>query len=135
VSRIEQAVAAYAAELRGPRRARQRLVDEVEAHLHDAVEAELAAGTGRAVAEEAVLERFGDLHASAQLWNRDRAVRRGASRRNALILACAAVAAAALGVTQHASGKNPPPRPCATDQAGLMTSSCGLPSVPRSNGK
>jgi hypothetical protein len=58
-----------------------------------------------------VLERFGDLHASAQLWNRDRAARRGASRRNALLLACAAVAAAALGVAQHASGKNPPALP------------------------
>jgi hypothetical protein len=113
VTPIEQAVAAYAAELRGPQRARRRLVDEVEAHLHDAVEAELAAGADRATAERAVLERFGDLHASARLWNRDRAVRRGASRRNALLLACAAVTAAALGVAQHASGKNPPPRPCA----------------------
>ena len=135
MSAIERAVTAYAAQLRGPRRARRRLVDEVEAHLHDAVQAELAAGADRPAAENAVLERFGDLHASAQLWNRDRAVRRGASRRNALLLACAAVAAAALGVAQHASGKNPPPRRCAQDQRGLMTSSCGLPSAPRANGK
>ena len=124
MSPIERAVAAYAAQLRGPRRARRRLVDEVEAHLHDAVDAELAAGASMPAAERAVLERFGNLHASAQLWNRDRAVRRGASRRNALLLACAAVAAAALGVAQHASGKNPPPRPCATGQHAPATPAC-----------
>jgi hypothetical protein len=135
VSTIDRAVAAYAAQLRGPRRARRRLVDEVAAHLDDAVEAELAAGADRPAAERAVLERFGDLHASAELWNRDGAARRGASRRNALLLACAAVTAAALGVAQHASGKNPPARPCAQDQRGLMIKSCGVPDAPRSSGK
>jgi hypothetical protein len=129
MTRIEQAVAAYAAQLRGPQRARRRLVDEVEAHLHDAVDAELAAGADPEAAERAVLERFGDLHASAQLWNSDRAIRRGASRRNALLLACAAVAATALGVAQHASGKNPPPRPCAADRGAHVSGACaGRPS-------
>lgn len=126
MSAIERALAAYAAELRGPARARRRLVDEVAAHLQDAVDAELAAGADRPAAERAVLERFGDLHASARLWNRDRAVRRGASRRNALLLACAAVAAAALGVAQHASGKNPPTPP----RCGAVPAHCAASDRP-----
>ena len=109
MSDLRQTVDAFAAELRGPRRARRRLVDEVAAHLHDSLEEELAAGTPADLAARAVVDRFGDPRVPAAAWNRDRTARRGAERRNALVLAVAAVAAAALAMTQHASGTNARP--------------------------
>jgi HAAS domain-containing protein len=111
MSELERTVDAFAAELRGPRRARRRLVDEVATHLHDSLAEELAAGTPPDAAARAVLDRFGDPHAPAAAWNRDRTARRGAERRNALVLAVAAVAAAALAMSQHASGTNTRPAP------------------------
>ncbi len=117
MSELERTVDAFAAELRGPRRARRRLVDEVATHLHDSLEQELAAGTPPDLAARAVLDRFGDPHAPAAAWNRDRTARRGAERRNALVLALAAVAAAALAMTQHASGTNARPAPARAAKA------------------
>ena len=117
MSELERTVDAFAAELRGPRRARRRLVDEVAAHLHDSFEEELAAGTPPDVAARAVLDRFGDPRVPAAVWNRDRTARRGAERRNALVLALAAVAAAALAMTQHASGTTTRPAPARAAKA------------------
>ena len=117
MSDLGHTVDAFAAELRGPRRARRRLVDEVASHLHDSLEEELAAGTPPDLAARAVLDRFGDPHAPAAAWNRDRTARRGAERRNALVLALAAVAAAALAMTQHASGTNARPAPARAAKA------------------
>jgi HAAS len=121
MSDLEHAVDSFAAELRGPRRARRRLVDEVAAHLHDSLEEELAAGAPPHLATRAVLDRFGDPRVTAAAWNRDRTARRGAERRNALVLAVAAVAAAALAMTQHASGTNARPAPARAGTAQLPT--------------
>ena len=120
MSALERALAVFEAELRGPRRARRRLLDEVAAHLEDALDAALATGARRHEAEHTVLERFGDPRAAATVWNCERGARRRAERRNALVLALAVAAAAALGVTQHASGKNTPaPKPQAHPSARL----------------
>jgi hypothetical protein len=121
MSELDHTVDAFAAELRGPRRARRRLVDEVAAHLHDSLDEELAAGTPPDLAARAVLDRFGDPHVPAAAWNRDRTARRGVERRNALVLALAAVAAAALAMSQHASGTNTRPAPARAGTAQSLT--------------
>jgi hypothetical protein len=97
-----------AATLRGPRRARQRLLDEIAEDFKDAVEAERAAGLAPGAAESLVVGRFGDPTAIASRWNTDQTLRRRAIQRNTLVLITALVMAGALGITQYASGKNSP---------------------------
>jgi hypothetical protein len=92
--------------LRGPRRARQRLLDEIGEDLKDAVQAECAAGLGPDAAEALVAARFGSPTAIARLWNRNQALRRRAMQRNMLVLLTALAMAGALAITQYASGKN-----------------------------
>jgi hypothetical protein len=117
VNEIDALLDHLAAALRGPRHTRQRLVAEVAAHLADALAEERAAGCDERAAVEAVLDRFGDVRKTAAAWNRDQARRRSATRRNALLIAVAAVAAGALGVTQYASGKpTPEPQRCVGHQ-------------------
>jgi hypothetical protein len=114
VNEIDRLVGELSSTLRGPRRARRRLLAEIDAHLRDAVSAEVARGVDEEHAAAQVIERFGDVRETSARWNGDRADRRGAVRRNALVVALAAVAATALGLTQYASGKtSPPPRQCA----------------------
>lgn len=116
MSEIEALLDELAAALRGPRHARERLVAEVEAHLAQALADERAAGGDDRQAAHAVRDRFGDVQQAAADWNRDQAKRRSAARRNALLVAVAAVAAGALGVTQYASGKPAPEPPRCTAQ-------------------
>jgi hypothetical protein len=97
-----------AATLRGPRRARQRLLDEIKEDLKDAVEAERAAGLAPDAAEALVAARFGSPTAIASRWNSDQTLRRRAIQRNAVVLMTALAMAGALGITQYASGKNSP---------------------------
>jgi hypothetical protein len=106
----EQLLAELAATVRGPRHARRRLLEEIREDLRDAVQAELDDGLDPAAAEDVVVDRFGDASAIAMRWNRDHAERRGALRRNVVLVLAAAVTASALGITQHASGTNPPSR-------------------------
>ena len=115
----ERFLAGVAVGLRGPRRHRRRLLEELAAHLDDAVRAELDAGAGRVDAEAIALERLGDADAIARSWNGHRRALRGARRRRLAAVAFACVAACALGVTQYAAGKpNPaPPRSCVADAA------------------
>jgi hypothetical protein len=111
-----------AATLRGPRRARQRLLDEVTEDLKDAVEAESAAGLSPDAAEALVAARFGNPTAIARHWNSDQALRRRSMQRNALLLMTAMAMAGGLGITQYASGKNSP--------TPIPTRGCPLKTVP-----
>lgn len=95
--------------LRGPRRARRRLLSEIDEHLTDAIGAELAQGVDPAAAESRILDRFGNPASVAATWNAHQDARRGAMRRKAVVLAIAVAVAGALGVTQYASGKSSPP--------------------------
>lgn len=106
----EQLLADLHRALRGPRRARRRLLSEIDEHLTDAIGAELAHGCEPAAAESRVLDRFGNPIAVAAAWNAHHNARRGAIRRNAVVVAIAATAVGALGVTQYASGKSSPPK-------------------------
>jgi hypothetical protein len=101
------------ATLRGPRRSRQRLLDEIRDDLKDAIRFERTAGLTAEAAEARVAARFGSPAAIASRWNSDQALRRQAARRNILMLMIAIATAGALGITQYASGKNSPmPRGC-----------------------
>jgi hypothetical protein len=129
VNEIDRLVGELSTALRGPRRARRRLLAEIDAHLRDAVSAEIARGADEEHAAAEVIERFGDVRQTAARWNGDRADRRGAARRNALVVALAAVAAAALGLTQYASGKtSPQTRRCAP--ASLHSGAAAGPHCP-----
>jgi len=97
-----------AATLRGPRGARQRLLDEIAEDLKDAGEAESAAGLSRNAAEALVAARFGNSTEIANQWNSDQAQRRRSIQRNALVLVTAMAMAGGLGITQYASGTNSP---------------------------
>jgi hypothetical protein len=110
-SRKELLLADLHRALRGPRRARRRLLSEIDEHLTDAIGAELDHGCEPTAAESRILDRFGNPAAVAAAWNAHQDARRGAMRRKAVVIAIAAAAAGALGVTQYASGKSsPPPR-------------------------
>jgi hypothetical protein len=106
----ENFLAELAVSLRGPRRRRRRLVDEMAAHIEDAIRAELATNASRVEAERIVLDRFGCADIIARRWNGDRRVARGRRRRRLAAIALAGVAAGALGVTQYAAGKPELPR-------------------------
>jgi hypothetical protein len=105
----EQLLAELDRTLRGPRRARRRLLSEIDEHLTDAIGGELAQGVDPAAAEPRILDRFGNPAFVAAAWNADHDARRGAMRRKAVVLAIAVAVAGALGVTQYASGKSSPP--------------------------
>lgn len=100
-----------AATLRGPRRARQRLLDEIAEDFKDGVEAESAAGVAPGAAEALVAARFGSPTAIVNRWNSDQALRRRAMQRNTLVLMTTVAMAGALGITQYASGKSSPTPP------------------------
>lgn len=102
--------------LRGPRRRRQRLTNELAAHIDDAIRAEVAANASPEQAERDVLDRLGSAGAIARRWNDDRRAHRETRRRRAAVIALTAVGAGALGVTQYAAGKPQPPKP----DAGLV---------------
>jgi hypothetical protein len=104
----ERVLDELASRLRGPRRARLRLLDEIEEDLQDAIAAERVGGLDAYAAEELVASRFGSPTTVARVWNADQASRRRAAHRNTLILMIAVAIAGALGITQHASGKNSP---------------------------
>jgi hypothetical protein len=106
----QELLAELAAALRGPRRARRRLLDEIREDLRDAVQAERNTGADAARSEAEVVARFGDATTVARRWNREHARRSVALRRNVVLVLAAAATAATLGVTQHASGKSSPTR-------------------------
>ena len=108
----DEVVRALASSLRGPRRARRRLIAEIEEHLTDLAAAETAAGAAAEEAEAAAVRTLGDSTELAGAWNdqhtqhRHRSRRRGASAAIALGLA-----AAALAWAQHADGGRAQPTP------------------------
>jgi hypothetical protein len=119
----DRLLAALAANLRGSRSARRRLLAEIREDICDAVQAERRSGLDPAAAEDVVVARFGSPLALAARWNSDHLERRGAVRRNVALVLIVAAAASALGITQLASGKSPPVRP---NCAGIRVSpDCG----------
>jgi hypothetical protein len=91
--------------LRGPRRARVRLLAEVQDHIDDAMRAELERGADPTAAQAIVLEQFGDPAVLASAWNDAQAQRRRSAQRRAVaVIAMLASTAAVLGVAQHADG-------------------------------
>ena len=99
-----------AASLRGPRRLRQRLIDELQAHIEDGVHAALERDVSVQHAERQILDQLGTADQIANRWNAHQRALQGLRRRRAAALAFAAVVAGALGVTQYAAGKPRPPR-------------------------
>lgn len=103
-------LAEVGASLRGPRRHRKRLVDELAAHIDDAVRAELAANAHIGDAERTALDRIGNAREIADRWNGDRRILRARRHRRLAAVTFVLVIAGALGVTQYAAGKSQPPR-------------------------
>jgi hypothetical protein len=105
-----------AGSLRGPRRRRQRLIEELQAHIEDGVRAALEPDVSVQHAERHVLDQLGTADQIAHRWNADQRALQGKLRRRLAAVAFAAVVAAALGVTQYAAGKPQSPRhPVPTD--------------------
>jgi uncharacterized membrane protein YccC len=95
------------ASLRGPRRARQRLVDELNAHIEDVVAAELADGLTLEQAEAAALARVGSASQLADRWSADTSDRRRTGRVRVLALGFVIAAVVApVGLAQR-SGSTP----------------------------
>jgi hypothetical protein len=92
--------------LAGPRRARRRLVQELDAHVDDAIAAELANGLTHDQAEAAVLARLGRATDVGLRWSADASARRWTARANlvAVGLVIAAVAAP-VGLAQRSTQK------------------------------
>ena len=111
--------------LHGPRRARRRLQAEIAAHLAQAIAAERAAGLAAGEAEASALERLGTADQIAQTWNADRRASRKVRRRTTVAVTLAAAAAGALGITQYAAGKAPPPQPRRAPAVPRATAACG----------
>jgi HAAS domain-containing protein len=108
--------------LRGPRRARRRLLLELEAHLEDAVAAEVDRGASLADAEAAAVERMGSAAAVAAGWNAEASSRRWAARGRVLLAAAAIAAVAApVGLAQRGSPHRTPPTSC---KAHMHTARC-----------
>jgi hypothetical protein len=110
-----------ASALRGPRRARARLLLEIDEHFEDALEAARTEGLDRDAAESAVLARLGTVDLIATNWNEGHQERRGVRQRNVAMFVLAAVVAVMLGLTQYAAGKDTPAAPAV----------CGAAVVPR----
>jgi hypothetical protein len=105
-----------ATSLRGPRRARRRLLLELEHHLADAVSAEALPGGDLGKAESAAVARLGSPETIAVSWNDGQSELRGARRRGYAALALLVALAGALGLAQYASGKSRPrPAPACRD--------------------
>jgi hypothetical protein len=101
------------AALRGPRRARRRLLLELEEHLADAVAAEVDGGASPAAAETAAVERMGPAATLAAGWNADVSARRWATRVRVLAAAAAIAAVAApVGLAQRGSPHHVRPTTC-----------------------
>jgi hypothetical protein len=108
MSPYETLLGELAATLRGPRRSRQRLLDEIREDMRDAIEFETSGGLAPDAAEALVAARFGSPAAIATRWNSDQELRRHATRRNTLVVVLAMAMAGALGITQYAAGTNSP---------------------------
>jgi hypothetical protein len=74
------------ASLRGPRRAKRRLVSELNAHLEDAIAAELTNGLTLEQAEAAALARVGSASELAHRWSADTSARQRTGRVRVLAL-------------------------------------------------
>jgi uncharacterized membrane protein len=92
----ERALTDLRGSLRGSRSARSRLIEEIEAHLDDA----LAAG------DDTVLDRIGSPSEIASAWNDLQWKKRRRMRRTLASVSLAVACTAALGVTQYASGRS-----------------------------
>jgi len=117
---------ALAGSLRGPRRRRERLLAELEHHLDEATEEELAGGAEPAEAEAAALRRVGTAGAVAAEWNADAAARRTAMRLRIAALTVVVAAFAAPVAIAQASGTSQP-RPHKQPQAQVRRERAGAP--------
>jgi hypothetical protein len=114
-------LAALAASLRGSRRAKRRLILELEGHLEDAIAAEIRAGTEPHAAETAAVDRLGSASDIAARWNADAHRRRWQVRGKVLASALAVAAVVApVGLAQVPTHK-PKPHTARTDASGTSS--------------
>lgn len=109
-----------AAELRGSRSARRRLMEEIDSHL-----AETVAERG----EEEALARLGDAGVIASGWNALQRRKRRRVRRTVALGSVTLACTVALGVTQYASGGSDRPRAhCSTSNSSPTSGSLPIRS-------
>ncbi len=101
-------LAELASSLRGPRRARRRLLLELEHHLADAVRAELRLGRDLGTAESEAVARLGPPETIEASWNDGQLELRQVRRRGYTAVALVLALVGALGLAQYASGKAQP---------------------------
>ena len=105
---------ALAAELGGPRAARERLLAELQDHLDDAIAEEVTVGRAPTDADPIALARLGTPADVSAPWSIYVRRRRRETRKRAGVIALAAATACALAVVQHASGHRQPSTTCTT---------------------
>jgi HAAS len=105
---------ALAAELGGPRAARERLLAELRDHLDDAIADEVTVGCAPDDADHIALTRLGAPTDISAPWSILVRRRRRETRKRAGVIALAAATACALAVVQHASGHRQPSTTCTT---------------------
>ena len=105
---------ALAADLGGPRAARERLLVELRDHLDDAIADEVTVGRASDDADEIALERLGGPSDVSAPWSVYVRSRRRETRKRAGVITLAAATACALAVVQHASGHRQPSESCTT---------------------
>jgi hypothetical protein len=105
---------ALAAELPGPRAARERLLAELRDHLDDAIADEVTLGRAPDDADHIALARLGAPADVSAPWSIFVRRRRRETRKRAGVITLAAATACALAVVQHASGHRQPSTTCTT---------------------
>jgi hypothetical protein len=105
---------ALAAELPGPRAARERLLAELRDHLDDAIADEVTVGRAPDDADHIALARLGAPADVTAPWSIYVRRRRRETRKRAGVITLAAATACALAVVQHASGHRQPSTTCTT---------------------
>lgn len=109
------------ASLRGPRRGRRRLLQELEGHLEDAAAEELAAGRDPVEAEAIALQRLGAPASVAADWNADVDARRSAARVRVVVVAVVAGALLApVALAQRSGTSHPQPAKAPSPKTGLQ---------------
>jgi hypothetical protein len=97
-----------AASLHGPRRAKRRLMAELDAHVDDAVASELATGHTLDRAEQAALTRLGAAGEVGRRWSADASARQWTARGRVVALGLVIAALVApVALAQRSEHKHP----------------------------
>jgi hypothetical protein len=118
--------------LGGSARSRKRLLVEVEDHIADSTDHQIALGVEPAEAERRALEQLGDVATIKSAWEMRSARQRRRTRRHLALTIAATTIATLLAVAQHAQGGHTPTTPARCEKTTSINASgqtCSPPIV------